>query len=102
MPHANERWTAASARESSIANTLLVWIGAGKVKHVVRTERQLEPEMEMDNPTLHSELLYCTIEKNKKCDNESVMRGQPGKMDPVQHLRHLGYRCVRRVPGAVV
>lgn len=73
MPDVNERWTAASARESSIANTLLVWDGPGKVKHVVRTERQplgLEPEMELDNPTLRSELLYCTIEKNKKCDNE--------------------------------
>jgi hypothetical protein len=34
----------------------------------------LKPEMEMDDPMIHSELLYCTIERNQKCDNEGQRR----------------------------
>jgi hypothetical protein len=87
-----------------------------KVKHVMPDDRSplellggLEPEMEMDDPMLHSEILYCTIERNKKCDNEGQRsEAQPGKIRTrsvrswgTRHLHDLGYRRVH-VLGAVV
>ena len=42
----------------------------------------LEMEMEMEGPMLHYKLLYCTIQRNKICDNDgrrSKGQGPPGR-----------------------